>query len=171
MFASRHINRFLVRNMSTFKTQLFINGAWVDPVRGGKFVTYNPATDTPITEVANGTAEDIDKAVAAAKACLYSEHWGYKSTGTQRAVILRRLGEIITNRKDELARLVRFSAISCYSLAHSFFCRILWIKASPSERHWLIWVTLSPLVAISLIWLRSRTLTKMKSLRTELREP
>jgi betaine-aldehyde dehydrogenase len=90
----------------SFRTQLFINGKWADPVLGGKFTTFNPANDQPITEVANATTEDVDKAVAAAKACLYSEHWGYKSTGAQRAVVLRRLGDIITARKDELARLV-----------------------------------------------------------------
>lgn len=90
-----------------FKTQLFINGEWRDPVKGGKFTTYNPATGEAIVEVANATAEDIDIAVAAAKACLHSENWGFKSTGAQRAAILRRLGELIAERKEGLARLVR----------------------------------------------------------------
>ena len=85
--------------------KLYINGAYVDPVKGGVFTTYNPATDQPICSVANGTKEDIDIAVAAAKACLYSDSWGYKSTGAQRAVILRKLGEVITSRKDEIAKL------------------------------------------------------------------
>lgn len=89
----------------SFKTQLYINGAWCDATKGGKFVTYNPATDTPITEVANATAEDVDKAVAAAKACLNGPTWGYKSTGAQRAIILRKLGDIIASRKEELANL------------------------------------------------------------------
>ena len=55
--------------------------------------------------MANGTAEDIDVAVKAARACLNSPNWGYASTGKQRAVILRKLGEIVTLRKDELVRL------------------------------------------------------------------
>lgn len=58
-----------------------------------------------ISEVANGTAEDIDIAIKAAKACLHSPGWGYESTGMQRAQILRNLGKIILLRKDELARL------------------------------------------------------------------
>ena len=58
-----------------------------------------------ISRVANGTAEDIDVAVKAARACLNSPNWGYASTGDQRAVILRKLGAIITSRKDELVRL------------------------------------------------------------------
>ena len=88
-----------------FKTQLFINGAWVDPVKGGKFKNFNPATDELICDVANGTSEDIDKAVVAARACLEGETWGYKSSGAQRAAVLRKLGDIITSRKNELARL------------------------------------------------------------------
>ena len=90
----------------SFKTQLYINGAWCDATKGGKFTTFNPATDTPITEVANATAEDVDKAVAAAKVCLNGPTWGYKSTGAQRAVLLRKLGDIIASRKEELANLV-----------------------------------------------------------------
>jgi betaine-aldehyde dehydrogenase len=60
---------------------------------------------TEISKVANGTAEDIDIAVKAARACLNSSEWGYASTGKQRAIILRKLGQIITLRKEELIRL------------------------------------------------------------------
>lgn len=91
--------------MQSYRTQLYINGKYVDPIRGGTFTTYNPANGTPITAVANGTKEDIDLAVEAACNCLHSETWGYKSTGKQRAVILRKLQEIIAERKDELALL------------------------------------------------------------------
>ena len=28
----------------SYKTSLYINGKWVEPVKGGKFTTYNPAT-------------------------------------------------------------------------------------------------------------------------------
>jgi betaine-aldehyde dehydrogenase len=55
--------------------------------------------------VANATAEDVDIAVAAAKRALYSANWGYNSTAAQRATILRNLGDIITAKKDDLARL------------------------------------------------------------------
>lgn len=85
-----------------FKTQLYINGEWRDAIKGGKFDTFNPATEEIIASVASGTAEDIDgmlilvscfevicsaAAVAAATACLNSDRWGYKSTGAQRAVV------------------------------------------------------------------------------------
>ena len=56
-----------------------------------------------ITEVANATAEDIDIAVKVAKRTLFSDHWGYKSTGSQRAKILRNLQDVLIRRKDEIA--------------------------------------------------------------------
>jgi betaine-aldehyde dehydrogenase len=61
-----------------------------------------------VGEIANATAEDVDLAVQAAKKCLNSANWGYKSTGAQRAQILRNLKEIITRRKDEIATLDSF---------------------------------------------------------------
>lgn len=87
------------------KTQLFINGRFVDPVLGGSFDTLNPATGEVICSVSAATAADVDLAVKAAKATLYGPDWGYKSTGAQRAVVLRKLGTIISERKDELAML------------------------------------------------------------------
>lgn len=73
--------------------------------RGGTFQTLNPATNELIVDVAAATAEDVDIAVKAAKASLYSEGWGLKSTGAQRAVILRKIGEILAERKDWFATL------------------------------------------------------------------
>lgn len=37
---------------------------------------YQPTTGAVLCECANATAEDVDLAVAAAKASLYSENWG-----------------------------------------------------------------------------------------------
>jgi len=87
------------------KTQLFINGEFVDPIRGGSFPVFNPATGEIIVNCSNATTEDVDKAVNAAKACLNGPTWGYSSTGAQRAIVLRKLSTIIASRKDELARL------------------------------------------------------------------
>eukprot|EP01038_Epipyxis_sp_PR26KG_P006105 gene6105-8415_t len=90
---------------SSIKTKLFINGKYCDPIRGQTFATINPADGKLIADVANGTSEDVDLAVQAAKACLNGPNWGYKSTGAQRAVVLRKLQEIIAARKDEIALL------------------------------------------------------------------
>ena len=73
-----------------FKRQLFINGQWVEATGGATFETRNPATGSVITTVSDGCAEDIDRAVRAARECLNGPLWGYASTGAQRAVVLRK---------------------------------------------------------------------------------
>ena len=45
---------------------LFIDGAWQAPARGGTFASIDPSTEEPLATVARGTAEDVDRAVAAA---------------------------------------------------------------------------------------------------------
>ena len=52
----------------------FIGGAWTDPGEGVSFETANPATAEPIARVLQGSAEDIDAAVAAARAA-QTEWW------------------------------------------------------------------------------------------------
>ncbi len=46
---------------------LLIDGKWVEAASGKTFVTTDPATEQEITQVAHGEAEDIDRAVAAAR--------------------------------------------------------------------------------------------------------
>ena len=86
-----------------------------------------------ISEVANGTSEDIDIAIKAAKACLHSPGWGYESTGTHRAQILRNLGQIILLRKDEPAKslgyptrsfniLFRLAQTRCFNIEQKTYC-------------------------------------------------
>jgi len=87
------------------ETRCFIDGEYRTAVKGGTFENINPANMQKIADVSAGTAEDIDAAIAAATRCLNSDGWGYKSTGAQRAVILRKLGEIFKERLPEIARM------------------------------------------------------------------
>src|SRR5260370_17425506 len=48
--------------------QLLIGGEWVNAASGKTFPTYNPATGEVLAHVAEGGKEDIDRAVAAARA-------------------------------------------------------------------------------------------------------
>jgi aldehyde dehydrogenase (NAD+) len=45
----------------------FIDGAFVPPVEGARFEVINPADETPLAQVAQGSAADVDAAVAAAR--------------------------------------------------------------------------------------------------------
>ena len=47
--------------------QLFINGQWTDAASGKTFETPNPATGATLARIAEGDAEDIDRAVQAAR--------------------------------------------------------------------------------------------------------
>ena len=47
--------------------KMLIDGKWVDAASGKKFETFNPATGELLATVAEGDAEDINRAVAAAR--------------------------------------------------------------------------------------------------------
>ncbi|MFI7129383.1 aldehyde dehydrogenase family protein [Nonomuraea sp. NPDC050153] len=47
--------------------QLFIDGRWVDAASGKTFATPNPATGRPLAHVAEADAEDVERAVRAAR--------------------------------------------------------------------------------------------------------
>ena len=59
----------------SLRTQLFIDGDFRDALGGGRFVTENPATGRPITEVAQGGPADVDVAVAAARRAADDGRW------------------------------------------------------------------------------------------------
>lgn len=54
--------------------KLFINGQYVSS-SGKKFPVISPSTETIITEGVNGTNDDVDKAVLAAKQAFESASW------------------------------------------------------------------------------------------------
>lgn len=84
------------------RAQLFLDGKWVDPSQNKRFEVIDPATEEVITQVAAAGPADIDKAVAAA--CQAQKSWG-RTSGAERAGILRRIAAGIRERQDELARL------------------------------------------------------------------
>jgi betaine-aldehyde dehydrogenase len=84
--------------------QLFINGRWVAPVKGGTFETVDPSDETVIAKVAAATAEDIDLAVAAARHAFDEGPWP-RMKGAARGAILRRIAKGIRDRLPELAEI------------------------------------------------------------------
>src|SRR5690349_14531334 len=82
---------------------LLINGKAVGARSGRTFGSQNPYTGEPWAVVPDGSPEDVDDAVAAARAALDGE-WG-ATTGFARAALLRRLGDLIGEHAERLARL------------------------------------------------------------------
>ncbi len=86
------------------RDKLFIDGAWTAPVRGGTFEVIDPASEAVVHRAPAGTAEDIDRAVAAARRAFDQGPWP-RMSGAARADVLRRISAVILERKPGLARL------------------------------------------------------------------
>jgi succinate-semialdehyde dehydrogenase/glutarate-semialdehyde dehydrogenase len=82
---------------------LFLGGKWVPAASGGRFDVHDPATGDVIASVADGTVEDAVAAVDAADAAATA--WA-ATAPRERAEILRRAFDLMTERADELARLI-----------------------------------------------------------------
>ena len=81
--------------------KLFINGAWIE---GSDILAVeNPSTGQDFATIARGLPQDIDRAVIAARHALSSD-WG-KATALDRSRILARIGQIVLERADDLARI------------------------------------------------------------------
>ncbi|MEH0825124.1 MULTISPECIES: aldehyde dehydrogenase family protein [unclassified Micromonospora] len=80
---------------------LFVDGEFVDPTDGGSFKSINPASEEVLAEVAEAGAQDVDRAVRAARTA-YEKVWG-PMPGRDRAKYLYRIARIIQERFRELA--------------------------------------------------------------------
>jgi phenylacetaldehyde dehydrogenase len=89
--------------------QHYINGEWVDGVSGERIDVLDPATGRVITTVSGGVAEDVNKAVAAARVAFESGEWR-AVTGFQRGQLLHKLADRLEELGDEFAEL---EALDC----------------------------------------------------------
>jgi aldehyde dehydrogenase (NAD+) len=83
---------------------LFINGEFVPAASGRTFAVENPATEQPFAEVPAGDAEDVNRAVLAARAAFDSGPWP-RMTQKERIARLNTLVEAMKKREAELAAL------------------------------------------------------------------
>ncbi|MEQ8395154.1 betaine-aldehyde dehydrogenase [Thalassobaculum sp.] len=81
---------------------LWIGGRAVDARSGRTFISENPATGKPLAVIQEAGIEDVDAAVAAAKAAF--PIWS-AMTGAERGRILHRAAQILRARNDAIARL------------------------------------------------------------------
>jgi phenylacetaldehyde dehydrogenase len=96
----------LDRNVESFigtPRQLFIDGQWTDAVSGRTFETPNPATGETLARIAEGDAEDVNRAVRAARKAFDGE-WG-RLTPSDRGKLIWKIGDLILEHADELAQL------------------------------------------------------------------
>jgi 1-pyrroline dehydrogenase len=82
--------------------QVFIGGEWVDAASGETMEVLNPATEDVIAGVPRCGAEDVDRAVAAAKTVL--PEW-LETTPAERAEILLKLADLLDEHAEEIAEI------------------------------------------------------------------
>src|SRR6201996_3402067 len=86
----------------TYKKML-IDGKWVDAASGRHFESRNPATGDLLATVAEGDAEDINRAVTAARKA-FEGPWS-KFKPYERQALLLKLADLVEKNFDELAEL------------------------------------------------------------------
>jgi aldehyde dehydrogenase (NAD+) len=85
------------------RDQLYIGGEWVEPAGEGSIEVVNPTTEEVVGRIPEGTAEDADRAVRAARAAFDS--WSQTSP-EERARLCAAIAEKLGERSEELAALI-----------------------------------------------------------------
>ena len=84
--------------------QMYVNGEWVESKSNKTFPVYDPATEEVIAQVPDANADDVNRAVAAAKAAFENGPWA-STTAQERGRVLFRLAEKIRQNTPMLAEL------------------------------------------------------------------
>ncbi len=81
----------------------YVDGAWVLPLSSTPFDVVNPATEQPFATIALGGADDVDRAVKAARAALPA----FSATSrAERIALLERIVELMVARAPALGAIV-----------------------------------------------------------------
>ena len=89
--------------MADTSYKMLIGGEWTDASDGNTREIVSPATGDAIAEVPEGTAADVDRAVAAAKKA-YDETWSDATPGERMRALLK-MADIVEEHADEIGRL------------------------------------------------------------------
>jgi len=111
------------------KRQLLIDGEWVEAASGKTFPIYNPATGAVLANVAEADAEDVNRAVRAARRAFDRGPWS-KMTGSERGRLLWKLADLVEKHLEELAELesidngkpVKVARVADVPLTADMFC-------------------------------------------------
>jgi aldehyde dehydrogenase (NAD+) len=82
--------------------QHYIENRQLDPASGRWFDSFNPYTGEPWAQIAEGNADDVDRAVRAAHLAFTEGPWPELSA-SQRGLLLHRLGDLVARDAKKLA--------------------------------------------------------------------
>lgn len=85
------------------RAEFYIGGEWITPSRPERLDVMDPATESVVGSVPNGSAEDMHSAVVAARAAFLS--WSQTSP-RERADWMQRIADGLTARADEFAEVI-----------------------------------------------------------------
>src|SRR6202034_1835399 len=106
----------------SFKRML-IDGKWVDAASGKHFESRNPATGELLDTVAEGDAEDVNRAVAAARKAFEGPWKKFKPY--ERQALLLKLADLVERNFDELSSLDTLDMGAPISRTKSMRLRVL----------------------------------------------
>ena len=86
-------------------SDLFIGGEWVAPAGPDKIEVISPWTEEVIATVPAGSAEDVDRAVAAARSALTRGPWPAMSF-EERVALVNRLRDLLVGHAEKLAQVI-----------------------------------------------------------------
>ncbi|MGW7534456.1 aldehyde dehydrogenase family protein [Amycolatopsis sp. NPDC054798] len=93
-----------VREFVSGPLELLIGGRWVPAASGRTFPTYDPATGEKIAEVAHAEAEDVNRAVAAARKAFDEGPWAAMKPN-ERERLIWRIGDLLSERAEIFGQL------------------------------------------------------------------
>lgn len=106
------------------KDQIYVGGRWVEPEGTARQELVDPSTEEVFASVALGNAEDVDKAVKAAR-CAFTTF--SRTSVEERIALLKRILDVFSSREQEIAQVVTREMgmpISLSSTALLDWCKI-----------------------------------------------
>ena len=88
--------------MTTYD-KIYIDGAWVPSAGSGSIDVFDSSNGEVIAQIPEGTADDVDRAVQAARAAF--DGWS-RTSPEERAKFCTRIGEGLAGRMDEIATVI-----------------------------------------------------------------
>jgi phenylacetaldehyde dehydrogenase len=117
--ATLTVDPLVSRRTADFVTQahhIYIDGRFVEAASGKTFPVYNPATGEVITHVPEAEAEDVNRAVLAARRAFDEGPWP-RISPSERGRLLWRLGDLVEKHLDEFAEIESVDNGKPYSVA------------------------------------------------------